>query len=97
MARIAFLAAAVALLPSAFAQFLPKPEHFTHATGYADVKVRYKKVPTGICELDPKVKSYSGYADVAPHQHLFFWFFEGKTPFKNIHGMYADPPFSTRC
>jgi carboxypeptidase D len=40
--------------------------------------VRYKEVPTGICELDPSVKSYSGYADVGTDQHIFFWFFEAR-------------------
>jgi carboxypeptidase C (cathepsin A) len=40
--------------------------------------VRYMEVPTGICELDPNVKSYSGYADVSENQHIFFWFFEAR-------------------
>lgn len=35
-------------------------------------------MPTGICELNPDVKSYSGYADVAENQHIFFWFFEAR-------------------
>lgn len=39
-----------------------------------DIPVRYKEVPTGTCELDPNVKSYSGYVDVAEDQHYFFWF-----------------------
>lgn len=60
------------------AQFLKAPTNFTHATGHAGVPVRYKEVPTGICELDPKVKSYSGYADVSENQHIFFWFFEAR-------------------
>lgn len=38
--------------------------------------MRYKEVPTGICELTPGVKSYSGYVDIAPEQHIFWWFFE---------------------
>ncbi|KAG0646697.1 Serine carboxypeptidase B [Hyphodiscus hymeniophilus] len=62
------------------AQFITPPpaSAFTNATGYAGVPVRYKEVPTGICELDPNVKSYSGYADVSENQHIFFWFFEAR-------------------
>ena len=47
------------------AQFVPAPTDLISATGYAGVPVRYKQVPAGICELDPDVKSYSGYADVS--------------------------------
>jgi hypothetical protein len=47
-----------------FAQFVPAPTDLIRKVGYADVPVRYKQVPTGICELDPDVKSFSGYADV---------------------------------
>jgi hypothetical protein len=46
--------------------------------GYANISVRYKEVPTGICELNPNVKSYSGYADIAEDQHVFWWFFEAR-------------------
>jgi len=46
--------------------------------GFAGIPVRYKEVPTGICEMDPNVKSYSGYADVDKDQHIFFWFFEAR-------------------
>jgi carboxypeptidase D len=46
--------------------------------GFAGVPVRYKEVPAGICELDPTVRSYSGYADVDEDQHIFFWFFESR-------------------
>jgi carboxypeptidase C (cathepsin A) len=64
------------LLACATAQFVPPPANLTTKTGYAGVNVRYKEVPAGICELDPNVKSYSGYADVADDQHIFWWFFE---------------------
>lgn len=67
---------ALSLVPSIFAQFVPAPTNWTHSTGYADIPVRYKEVPTGICELNPSVKSYSGYVDVAENEHIFFWFFE---------------------
>ena len=54
----------ISFAASALAQFVSQPPAsiFTNATGYAGVPVRYKEVPTGICELDPHVKSYSGYA-----------------------------------
>jgi hypothetical protein len=54
------LAAACVLVSAsqtAIAQFVPTPQNFTYKTGYAGIPVRYKQVPTGICELDPKVKS----------------------------------------
>ncbi|MCJ1400194.1 hypothetical protein MMC11_003398 [Xylographa trunciseda] len=69
----------LATIPIAAAQFVPAPKDLKTAQGYAGFTVRYKEVPTGICELDPKVKSYSGYVDVAPDQHIFFWFFEART------------------
>lgn len=56
------LLASVAL---AGAQFIPAPIDLKSVKGYANTTVRYKQVPTGICELDPAVKSYSGYVDVA--------------------------------
>lgn len=73
--QLALLAATATL---AGAQFVSPPANLTKKTGYAGIDVRYKQVPTGICELDPSVKSYSGYADVATNQHLFFWFFEAR-------------------
>lgn len=66
------------LLRNALAQFVSAPTDLTTAEGYANISVRYKQVPPGICELDPDVKSFSGYADVAPDQHIFFWFFEAR-------------------
>lgn len=69
---------AFAVAPGVFGQFVTPPTGFTQAKGYAGIDVRYKEVPTGICELDPNVKSFSGYADVAEDQHLFFWFFEAR-------------------
>jgi hypothetical protein len=59
---------AVVLSAAAFianAQFVPAPTDLISTTGYAGIPVRYKQVPAGICELDPDVKSYSGYADVS--------------------------------
>ncbi|KAF2156305.1 alpha/beta-hydrolase [Myriangium duriaei CBS 260.36] len=62
----------------AAAQFVPAPTDLTTKTGSANVQVRYKQVPNGVCELDPKVKSYSGYADVGQDEHIFWWFFEAR-------------------
>ncbi|CZS99758.1 related to carboxypeptidase [Rhynchosporium agropyri] len=62
----------------AFSQFVPAPTDLINTTGYLDLPVRYKEVPAGICELDPNVKSYSGYVDVAENEHIFFWFFEAR-------------------
>ncbi|PQE13154.1 serine carboxypeptidase protein [Rutstroemia sp. NJR-2017a BBW] len=73
-ASISILLAAVSATASA--QFVAPPKDLLNATGYLDLPVRYKEVPTGICELDPDVKSYSGYVDVAENQHIFWWFFE---------------------
>ena len=72
------LAALVLAFHLVSAQFVKTPTNFTTKKGYAGVQVRYKEVPPGICELDPNVKSYSGYADVAPNQHIFWWFFESR-------------------
>jgi carboxypeptidase C (cathepsin A) len=60
------------------AQFVPAPQDLKTKMGFANVSVRYKEVPNGICELNPNVKSYSGYADVEDDQHIFFWFFEAR-------------------
>ncbi|KAI1760658.1 alpha/beta-hydrolase [Hypoxylon sp. FL1150] len=60
------------------AQFVPAPTTLKEVIGYAGIPVRYKEVPAGTCEQDPNVKSYSGYADVAENQHIFFWFFESR-------------------
>ncbi|KAI1384421.1 alpha/beta-hydrolase [Hypoxylon trugodes] len=68
----------VAAASHGIAQFVPPPTSLKEVTGHLDIPVRYKEVPTGICELDPDVKSYSGYVDVAEDQHIFFWFFEAR-------------------
>lgn len=49
---------------AALSQFVSAPTDLNTTQGYANVTVRYKQVPSGICELDPDVKSFSGYADV---------------------------------
>ncbi|EFQ87460.1 hypothetical protein CFE70_006153 [Pyrenophora teres f. teres 0-1] len=72
------LVAAPLLAAGALAQFVPAPTDLITKEGYANISVRYKEVPAGICELDPSVKSYSGYADVAEDEHIFWWFFEAR-------------------
>ena len=57
-----FAGVAAALLPAASAQFVPAPTDLISATGAAGYNVRYKEVPSGICETVEGVKSYSGYA-----------------------------------
>lgn len=62
----------------ASAQFVSPPTGLTQKTGYANIPVRYKQVPAGICELNSTVKSFSGYADVNQDEHIFWWFFEAR-------------------
>jgi len=63
---------------ASLAQFVPAPTDLKNTSGYLDIPVRYKEVETGVCELDPNVKSFSGYVDVEENQHYFFWFFEAR-------------------
>ena len=58
---------------SVAAQFVKAPTDLINATGYLDLPVRYKEVPTGICETQEGVKSYSGYVDVDEDQHIFWY------------------------
>ncbi|CAI6317170.1 unnamed protein product [Periconia digitata] len=62
------------------AQFVTPPTNLTTKVGHANVTLRYKAVPPGICELSPLYKSYSGYADISSTSHIFFWFFEARVP-----------------
>lgn len=56
---IAVLAAIA--LPAICAQFVPAPTDLISKMGFAGYNVRYKEVPSGICETMDGVKSYSGY------------------------------------
>lgn len=69
--KISIVAAAL-LAHSVAAQFVSAPKDLTKKEGHAGVNVRYKEVPPGICEQDPNVKSYSGYADVEENEHIFW-------------------------
>lgn len=71
-------AALLLFVELAIAQFVAEPTNFTTKTGHAGIDVRYKEVPAGICEQDPTVKSYSGFADVSENEHIFWWFFEAR-------------------
>ena len=66
------IAAAAVLAHYAAAQFVPAPTDLIKKEGHAGINVRYKEVPPGICEQDPTVKSYSGYADVEENEHIFW-------------------------
>lgn len=66
------LTALAALVPYTAAQFVPAPTDLITKKGHAGINVRYKEVPAGICEQDPDVKSYSGYADVGENEHIFW-------------------------
>ncbi|KXH69580.1 carboxypeptidase S1 [Colletotrichum salicis] len=51
----------------------------TTITSPGGSKIRYKQPgKDGICETTPGVNSYSGYIDIAPDVHVFFWFFESR-------------------
>ncbi|KAL9029187.1 MAG: hypothetical protein Q9196_002538 [Gyalolechia fulgens] len=48
-------------------------------TAPSGVQIRYKEPGLeGVCETTPGVNSYSGYVDLAPDAHTFFWFFEAR-------------------
>ncbi|KAH7093598.1 Alpha/Beta hydrolase protein [Paraphoma chrysanthemicola] len=57
--------------------YLPKAVNdYKTATAPNNVTIRYKN--PGICETTPGVESYSGYVDLTPDVHVFFWFFESR-------------------
>lgn len=49
-------------------------------TAPSGAQIRYKEPgkDAGICETTPDVNSYTGYIDLAPDSHTFFWFFEAR-------------------
>lgn len=59
---------------------LPAPvQGLTTITSPSGVTIRYKEPgKAGICETTPGVNSYTGYIDLAPDSHTFFWFFEAR-------------------
>lgn len=58
----------------------PNPaQNVTTIKSPSGVTIRYKEPgKDGICETTPGVNSYSGYIDIAPDVHVFFFFFESK-------------------
>ncbi|KAL6703707.1 hypothetical protein ACN47E_009401 [Coniothyrium glycines] len=57
--------------------YLPKQVNdYKTATAPNNVTIRYKN--PNICETTPGVDSYSGYVDLTPDIHVFFWFFESR-------------------
>ena len=59
---------------------LPAPvQGLKTITSPSGVTIRYKEPgKEGICETTPGVNSYTGYIDLAPDSHTFFWFFEAR-------------------
>ncbi|KIS67893.1 putative carboxypeptidase 2 [Mycosarcoma maydis] len=75
---LAVVIAALSLFNTISAQFVQPPTDLKTTKGYLDIPVRYKQVPTGTCETNPNVKSFTGYVDVQEDEHIFFWFFEAR-------------------
>ncbi|KAI4279324.1 MAG: hypothetical protein LQ337_000355 [Flavoplaca oasis] len=67
-------------LPKVDPRHLPAdPVGVTTITSPSGVTIRYKQPGLeGVCETTPGVNSYSGYVDLAPDAHTFFWFFEAR-------------------
>ena len=56
------------------------PKGVQTITSPSNVTIRYKEPgKAGICETTPGVNSYSGYIDLSPDVHAFFWFFESRS------------------
>ncbi|KXT15970.1 hypothetical protein AC579_1446 [Pseudocercospora musae] len=67
-------------IPNVKRQYFPKSAtNVTTIKTPTGVTIRYKKPGEhGVCETTPGVGSYSGYIDLAPNVHVFFWFFESR-------------------
>ncbi|KAG4442193.1 hypothetical protein IFR05_002303 [Cadophora sp. M221] len=66
------------IFPLTLAQFVPQPTDLQSVQGAGGVNVRFKEVPNGVCETNASVKSFAGYVDVSPTQHMYFWMFEAR-------------------
>jgi len=61
-------------------QLPAEPKGVTTIKSPSGTTIRYKQPgKAGICETTPGVNSYSGYIDLAPNVHAFFWFFESRS------------------
>ncbi|WYZ34022.1 hypothetical protein EsH8_I_000298 [Colletotrichum jinshuiense] len=75
----AYVCFVAALFPSVISgQFVAQPTDLKTVQGAGGVTVRFKEVPNGICETNNAVKSFAGYVDVSPTQHMYFWMFEAR-------------------
>ena len=54
----------------------PAPvQNYTTISSPSGSSIRYKEPgKAGICETTPGVNSYTGYVDLAPNMHAFFWY-----------------------
>ncbi|KAF2753538.1 alpha/beta-hydrolase [Pseudovirgaria hyperparasitica] len=74
-----YILAAIALLDSIVAQVPANISDYKNITSPSGVTLRYKETgKEGVCETTKGVNSYSGYIDIAPDVHSFFWFFESR-------------------
>lgn len=66
-------------LPMMKRQFPAEPTGVKTLKTPTNVTISYKEPgKDGVCETTPGVNSYSGYVDLAPDVHVFFWFFESR-------------------
>lgn len=55
-------------------------QNYTTIKSPTGVTIRYKEPgKAGVCETTPGVNSYSGYIELSPTMHSFFWFFESRS------------------
>ena len=79
MALFTRAALLTSFLTLAQSQFVPPPTDLKETKGFLGIPVRWKEVPDGICEMTPKINSYSGYVDIEENQHIFWWLFETRS------------------
>ena len=76
---LAWSAAALMNLPFSKRQLPADASNVTTITSPTGVTIRYKEPgKSGVCETTPGVNSYSGFIDISPTSHTFFWFFESR-------------------
>lgn len=61
-------------------QFPAEPTDVQTITGPNGINITFKEPgKAGVCETTPGVNSYSGFVNLAPDVHSFFWFFESRS------------------